>query len=237
MKKAALVLILALVLVTAAAPVFGQSSIVSQIAGDKAATDKLYFGLKFGLSCSQLRGLGYGDRIGGFDLGLFASIRLADKLRLTPEVSVFSRKGATEVPYRGTADPELDPYFTDLTNSALVLDYVEVPVRVFYRLGRFDFGAGPFVGFLSRATERFRADGPAGTELKLTREVTSEFRKVNYGFVLEAAWTITKPRRGEGLVFHIRYQGGLADVILDPAAAGSVRTSGLQVFLSFPFIR
>jgi Outer membrane protein beta-barrel domain len=237
MRKTAAALGLVLILSTAVAPAFAQSSIVSQIAGDKAATDELYFSLKFGLSCSQLRGLGYGDRLGGFDLGLFATIRLADKLRLAPEITVFSRKGATEIPFVTTGDPALDPYFAEPTKSAIVLNYVDIPVRVLYRLGRFDLGAGPFVGFLASASERFRAELATGEELLHTRDVTADYGKINYGFVLEAAWTITKPRRGAGLVFHIRYQGGLADVIKDPAAAGSVRTSGLQIFLSFPFIR
>ncbi|HSA96809.1 MAG TPA: outer membrane beta-barrel protein [Acidobacteriota bacterium] len=236
MRKTAAALGLVLVLFTAAAPALAQSSIVSQIAGGKAATDKLYFGLKFGFACSQLRGLGYGDRLGGFDVGLFAMIRLADKLYLAPEITPFSRKGATEIPFVATGDPALDPYFADLKRSALILDYVDIPVRLLYRLGRFDLGAGPFVGSLSSASRRFVADAPGG-ELKHTQDVAAEFRDVNYGFVLEAAWTITKPRRGQGLVFHIRYQGGLADVFRDPAAAGSVRTSGLQIFLSFPFIR
>ena len=237
MRKTVAGLGLVLALLAAAGPAFAQSSIVSQIAGDKAATDKLYFGLKFGFACSQLRGLGYGDRLGGFDAGLFASIRLGDKLRLSPEITLFSRKGATEIPFVTTGDPALDPYFADPTKSAIVLGYTEVPVRLLYRLGRFEVGGGPFVGFLQSASERFRAELAAGEELLHKRDVAADYRKVNYGFVLEAAWTITKPRRGEGLVFHIRYQGGLADVIGDPAAAGPVRTSGLQIFLSFPFIR
>ena len=240
MKKAAAGLAIVLTLLAASGQVLAQSSIVSQIAGDKAASDRLYFGLKFGVSCSQLRGLGYGDRLGGFNLGLTATVRLASKLSLSPEITLFSRKGATEIPFAGTGDPALDPFFADLTKSALVLDYIEVPVRLLYRLGRFEVGGGPFVGFLQTASQRFLADGPGG-ELKHTRDITAEFRDLNYGFVLEAAWIITKPRGGEGLVFHIRYQGGLADIVrptfLQVGGYGSLRTSGLQVFLSFPFIR
>jgi hypothetical protein len=237
MKIAAAALGLLLVLGISAAPVRAQSSIVGQIAGDKAASDRLYFGLKFGVSCSQLKGLGYGDRLGGFNLGLMATVRLTDKIFLSPEITLFSRKGATEIPFVLTGDPALDPYFADPVKSALVLDYLEIPVRVMYRLGRFELGAGPFVGFLQKAGERFRAELGTGEELLHVRDVTAEYRNLNYGFVLEAAWIITKPRGGEGLVFHIRYQGGLADIVKDPAAPGSVRTSGLQVFLSFPFIR
>jgi hypothetical protein len=237
MKKAAAALGLLLVLGILAGPVLAQSSIVGQIAGDKAASDKLNFGLKFGVSCSQLRGLGYGDRLGGFMLGLLANIKLADKLTLAPELTLFSRKGLTEIPFITTGDPALDPYFAEPTKSALVLDYVEIPVRVMARLGRFELGGGPFAGFLSGASERFRAETATGEELLRTRDVTAAYANLNYGFVLEAAWIITKPRGGEGLVFHIRYQAGLADIVKDPAVPGAVRTSGLQVFLSFPFIR
>jgi hypothetical protein len=237
MRNAAGVLALWLALCAAPGPARAQSSIVGQIAGDKAASDKLNFGLRFGFDCSQLRGLGYGDRLGGFSLGITARVKLGRKLFLAPELSLFSRKGATEVPFVTTGDPALDPYFADPTKSAIVLDYLEVPVRLMYRLGRFELGGGLFVGSLSSASERFRAELGTGEELLHVRDVASDYRSVNYGFVLEAAWIITTPRRGEGLVFHVRYQGGLADIVKDPAAPGPVRTAGLQIFLSFPFIR
>jgi len=237
MKKAAAAFGLLLVLGIWAGPVRAQSSIVGQIAGDKAASDKLHFGLKFGLSCGLLNGVEAGDRLGGLNLGLVAMIKLGERLFLSPELTVISRRGITEIPFVTTGDPALDPYFADPAKSALVLDYIDVPVVLVYRLGRFHVGAGPFVGFLSAASERFLAELETGEELKHTRDVTADYGKVNYGLVLEAAWTITKPRRGEGLVFHMRYLGGLADIVKDPAAAGSVRTSGLQIFLTFPFIR
>jgi hypothetical protein len=245
MKNTAAALGLLLVLGTWAGPVRAQSSIVGQIAGDKAASDRLHFGLSFGLSCSKLRGEDFGDRLGGFSLGLGAVIKLTDRLSLAPEAVFFARKGLTEIPFVGTGDPALDPYFDELTKSALVIDYTDVPVVLRYRLGRFHVGGGAFVGFLSKATYRYRAELEYGRELKHTREVTTAFKKAHYGFILEAAWTITKPRGGEGLVFHVRYLGGLADIlrpspgfldVLGPEPR-PLRTSGLQVFLSFPFIR
>jgi Outer membrane protein beta-barrel domain len=237
MMKTARALGFVLALLAASGGVWAQSSIVGQIAGDKAASDKLNFGLRFGFDCSQLRGLGYGDRLGGFSFGLTARIKLGPKLFLSPELTLFSRKGATEIPFVTTGDPALDPYFADPAKSAIVLDYLEVPVRVLYRLGRFELGGGAFVGSLSSASERFRAELETGGELLHVRDAAADYRNVNYGFVLEAAWIITMPRRGEGLVFHVRYQGGLADIVKDPAAPGPVRTVGLQIFLSFPFIR
>lgn len=237
MRKTVAALAVTLALAAAPGALRAQSSIVGQIAGDKAASDKLNFGLKFGFDCSQLRGLGYGDRLGGFGLGITARIKLGRKLFLAPDLSLFSRKGATEIPFVTTGDPALDPYFADPSKSAIVLDYLEVPVRLMVRLGRFELGGGLFAGSLASASERFRAELGTGEELLHVRDVAADYRDANYGVILEAAWIITTPRRGEGLILHVRYQGGLADVVKDPGAPGPVRTAGLQIFFSFPFIR
>lgn len=213
-----------------------QSSLVSQIAGDKAASDKLYFSLKFGMSCGTLMGVESElERLGGVNLGLFATIRLADKLSLVPEVDPVSRKGVTNIPFFSTGDPELDPYFDEPTKSALVLNYVDIPVQVKYRMGRLNLGAGPFVGFLTSASERFLTERAEGNELSFKRDVTPDYAALDYGLVFEASVVVTKPRRGEGLVFHVRYQAGLADIVRSTESV-AIRTTVIQVFFSFPFI-
>jgi len=215
-----------------------QSSLVSQIAGDKAATEKFYFSLKFGLSCGVLRGVKEElERLGGANIGLFATIRLSDSFSLVPEVDPVSRKGITNIPFVTTGDPELDPYFDPPDKSALVLNYIDIPVLLKYRLGgRVSLAAGPFVGFLMSAAESFRAESETGEKLSFKQDVTGEYRNLDYGLVFEASVVVTKPRRGEGLVFHVRYQAGLADVLKDPAASVAIRTSIVQIFVSFPFI-
>jgi hypothetical protein len=219
-------------------PARAQSSLVSQIAGEKAATEKLYFSLKFGLNCGTLKGVGEEmERLGGANIGLFATIRLSDKFSLVPGVDLVSRKGITNIPFLTTGDPELDPYFDPPDKSALVLNYIDIPVLLKYRLGgRVSLAAGPFAGFLMSATERFLAESESGEELSYKRDVAAEHRSLDYGLVFEASIVVTKPRRGEGLVFHVRYQAGLADVLKDPAASGPIRTSVVQIFVSFPFI-
>lgn len=219
-------------------PARAQSSLVSQIAGDKAATEKLYFSLKFGMSCGTLRGVEEErERLGGANIGLFATIRLSDKFSLVPEVDPLSRKGITNIPLITTGDPALDPYFDPPDKSALALNYVDIPILLNYRLGgRINLAAGPFVGFLTSATESFRAESETGEELSFKQDVTAEYRSLDYGLVFEASVVVTKPRRGEGLVFHVRYQAGLADVLKDPAASVAIRTSVVQIFVSFPFI-
>lgn len=224
------------------APAVPQSSIISQIAGDKVATEKLYFSLKFGLNFAYLTGTSDRGRTGGFNFGLSATIKLTDRLSLVPEFTPFSRKGISKIPFGTTGDPALDAAFADPASAELALEYIDIPVLAMYRLGRFHLGAGPFVGFLSGATERYRADLASGQELRYTRSVSDRYRNTDYGLVVEASWTITKPRRGMGLVFHLRYQRGLADVLrpytgpLDVLPPGPFRNSVIQAYLSFPFV-
>jgi len=238
---AALALVIAMVPATA----LPQSSIVSQIAGDKAASESLYFSLSFGLNIAYLNGSGVDGRTGGFNTGLSATIRLTDRLSVSPEVTLFSRKGISNIPFFTTGDDALDPYFADPDRAELALGYVDIPVIVKYRLGRFHLGAGPFVGLLGSATERFRAGLETGERLRFTRDVKAAYKSFDGGLVFEGSWTIAKPRRGMGLVFHFRYQAGLTnvrreysgplDVIVMPP--GPVRNSVFQVFVSFPFVR
>jgi len=230
---AALALIMALVPATA----MSQSSIVSQIAGDKAASESLYFSLSFGLNVSYLNGSAVNGRTGGFNTGLSATIRLTDRLSLAPEITLFSRKGISKIPLGTTGDPALDPYFADPEQAELALDYFDLPVIVKYRLGRFHVGAGPFVALLGSATERFRAVLESGETMRFSRDVKAGYKPRDYGLVFEGSWTVAKPRRGMGLVFHFRYQAGLTDVLKDPAAPRPVRNSVFQVSMSFPFVR
>lgn len=183
-------------------PAMSQSSLVSQIAGDKAASESLHFSLHFGLNVAYLNGAVTDGRTGGFNAGLSATIRLTDRLSLSPGVTLFSRKGLSQIPFIATGDPALDPYFADPERAELALGYIDFPVIVRYRLGRFGVGAGPFVGLLGSATERFRAEIGSGEKLRFTRDVKAGYRSFDCGAVVEASWTVTKPRRGMGLVFH-----------------------------------
>ena len=236
MKKVLAVLVLAAGLVPS--PARAQSSVVSQIAGDKAASEKLYFSLKLGLNVSYLTGAEAGtERSGGFNVGLSAAIRLSGRWSLVPEITPFSRKGLAAIPFAPTGDPALDAAFADPASSSLALRYTDVPVLVKYRRGRVQLGAGPVVSFLGGASERFRADLDDGETLSYKRDVSDRFRKTDVGLACEASWTITRPRGGTGLVFHVRYMAGFVNVLRAGETGGPLRNSVIQAYLSFPFIR
>jgi hypothetical protein len=236
MKRTLAALALAVALVPLAAR--AQSSLVAQIAGDKAASEKLYFSLKFGLDFAYLVGAEEGTgRTGGFNIGLMATIRLSDRLSLVPEVMPFFRRGVSEPMIAWFEDP-LSPEApeVDESSSALALDYLDLPVLLKYRLGRFEIGAGPYLGLLISAKESLRLELVSGETVRYTREVSERYRKTDFGLAAEASWTITKPRRGLGLVLHGRYAHGLADVLRAGETGGPLRNSVWHVFVSFPFV-
>jgi hypothetical protein len=234
MKRFLAALALAAGLIPASA--LAQSSIVAQIAGDKAATDRLHFSLKLGLNVSYLTGSVDRGRTGGFNAGFTATIRLTDRLSLVPEITPFSQKGVSKIPFAATGDPALDLLFADPASAELSLTYTDIPVLAKYRFRRVQIGAGPYIGLLSKARESFRAVRPSGDELSFTRKVSGGYKPTDFGLAFEASWTITKPRRGLGLLFHIRYEAGLVDVLKAPAASGPLRNSVIQAYLSFPFV-
>lgn len=236
MKRTLAALALAVALVPVAAR--AQSSLVAQIAGDKAASEKLYFSLKFGLDFAYLVGSpAEAGRTGGFNIGLSATIRLNDRLSLVPEITPFFRRGISEIPFTPTGDPGLDSYFEGReVSSALALDYFDLPVLVKYRWGRFEVGAGPYLGFLGSAKEIFSVESEAGESARFSREVDSRYRRVDFGLAAEASWTVTKPRRGVGLVLHGRYAHGLADVLRVGQPGGPLHNSVWHFFVSFPFV-
>jgi hypothetical protein len=235
MKRTLATLALAIALVPPAAR--AQSSLVAQIAGDKAASEKLYFSLNCGLDFAYLVGSpAEAGRTGGFSFGLSATIRLSDRLSLVPEVVPFFPRGISEIPFSSTGDPGLDAAFLggDLS-TALALSTLDVPVLVKYRLGRFEVGAGPYVSFLITARERYQADLETGETIRFSRDVSERYKKTDFGLAAEASWTITKPRRGLGLVLHGRYEHGFVDVLRTPGSIGG-RNSAWHFFVSFPFV-
>jgi hypothetical protein len=235
MKRTLAALALAIALVPPAAR--AQSSLVAQIAGDKAASEKLYFSLNCGLDFAYLVGShAEAGRTGGFSFGLSATIRLSDRLSLVPEIVPFFPRGISNVPFVSTGDPGLDAAFmgADLS-TALALSTLDVPVLVKYRLGRFEVGAGPYVAFLITARERYQTDLETGETVRFSRDVSERYKKTDYGLAAEASWTVTKPRRGLGLVLHGRYEHGFVDVLRTPGSFGG-RNSVWHFFVSFPFV-
>lgn len=237
MRKAPVILMV-LAGLAAAAPARAQSSLPAQIGGPTLATEKFYFSLKVGLDFSYLVGLPEpAQRSGGFNVGLTATIKLNDRLSIVPEITPFFRKGIAGIAFTPTGDPEIDADFAEPTASELRLEYIDLPVLVTYRFGRINVGAGPYAGLLVSATERFRVDLESeGEALRYQRDVSDQYKSTDFGLIAEASWTVTKPRRGVGLVLGGRYAHGLTDVLATPSPSGALHNSVWHFYASFPFV-
>ena len=206
--------------------------------GGTAAAQKAWLSLKFGLSCGRLTGVDEElGRQGGLAAGLMVTIRLSDRWSLSPEITPTLPKGASGIPFVTTGDPGLDPYFAGPVESALLLNYADIPVVFKYRLGNFKLGAGPYFAFLMSATERFTAEQETGRDVVYKEDVTDRHSGMDLGLVLEASVVATKRRRGgDGLSFHVRFQKGLSDIYEGGTSSGAVRNMGLQIFASIPLV-
>ena len=230
---------LALVIGMFPAPAVAQSSIISQIAGDKVATEKLYFSLKFGLNVAYLTGTTDTGRTGGFNVGISATIRLTDRLSLVPEITPFSRKGVSKIPFGTTGDPALDASFADPAASELALEYIDIPVLVNYRLGRIHLGAGPFVSFLGDATERFPGRPRDGRGAAFHARGHGQVQEDGLRPCPRSVLDDHQAAAGDGprLPFPLPAGPDRRPPGTGPLAVpGPVRNSVIQAYLSFPFV-
>lgn len=163
---------------------------------------KAEFGIKGGLNSSDFNGDTDGvdlkSRI-GFNVGAFVSIQLAEKIILQPEI-LYSTQGAKA---ENVTAPIDDMLFTG--DIKFNLSYINVPVMIkYYVSDKFNFEAGPQIGFLTSAKTSTKLDGFDQT---FEEDVKDSFESVDFGLNLGAGYDFSK-KFSAG----IRYNFGLSNV-------------------------
>jgi opacity protein-like surface antigen len=139
------------------------------------------FGVKGGLNVATLTGdVDNASSKVGFHVGGFAEIKVSDKFAVQPEL-LFSTQGAK---------------FGDLKSN---LSYVNIPVMAkFYVADAFSLEAGPQIGFLVSAKDKFEG------EEEDMKDVT---KSVDFGLNFGAGYDLT-----ENLSAGLRYNLGLSNI-------------------------
>lgn len=197
--------ILTLGIADMAAAQYAPGSVTSSRQGRGA----IFIGIQGGISIPNLQSgsngpeisNGYSSRRGPY-FGAFGEFRLSTRFSLQPEVNYSSqggqKKGKQVIPpgtFQGQPDMNLYANF----KSVAKLNYIEVPVlaKFTFPLGaRFNFmvDAGPYVGFLVRATDVTSGNSmvyadkaesqplPVGTvDFDHTENISDQLHKVNFG--------------------------------------------------------
>jgi len=164
---------------------------------------KAEFGIKGGLNSSNFSGdtdgTDFKSRF-GFNLGVFAAIKLSEKITLQPEI-LFSTQGAEAENIEAFVD---DMLFTG--DVKFNLSYINVPVMIkYYVVDKFNLEAGPQIGFLTSAKTSTKLDGYSQT---FDEEAKKYFESVDFGLNFGAGYDFTK-----NVSAGVRYNLGLSNIL------------------------
>jgi len=179
---------------------------------------KAQFGIKGGLNSSNFSGdtagMNFKSSI-GFNAGVFATIKLSDKINLQPEI-LYSTQGA-EV--QNVVAPVNGVNYT--ADIKFKLSYINIPVMLkYYVADKFNIEAGPQVGFLTSAKTSTKVEGFSQT---VDQDAKDYFESVDFGFNFGAGYDFTK-----NISAGIRYNLGLSNVL--NTASGDSSKSENSVF-------
>jgi opacity protein-like surface antigen len=167
-----------------------------------ANAQKAEFGIKGGFNSSNFSGdtgrVDFKSRV-GFNVGAFVAINLSEKFTLQPEI-LYSTQGAKAVNVSALYDDVI--YTGDVKFN---LSYINIPVMIkYYVADKFNFEAGPQIGFLTSAKTSTKLDGSSQT---VDEDIKDSFESVDFGLNFGAGYDFT-----ENVSAGIRYNLGLANI-------------------------
>ncbi|HKP28617.1 MAG TPA: porin family protein [Gemmatimonadales bacterium] len=179
-----------LVLVLAGVSPLRAQVLIGYLFGEKLAGPNFNMGFEVGVNFATLDGMGDADRARKTVFGLFADWRFSEHFHLGTAVLPFAGRGAKNLEPVPTGDPEIDGQTAGGTMSRS-MSYVEIPVILKWSPKRqtgFRVGAGPSLGIITGAHDRYDATTSAGTPYLLERDVESQVTSVDAGLSAEVEW-------------------------------------------------
>jgi len=172
LKRAALVFASLCALPLRAAPA---QALLVLIFGDKFASEQVQGGIKFDVAWTTLSGLSGAERLRSWDLGGFLEVKLSNRLSLQPEFTFKVPAGAQSLPFVPTGEPAVDSAFAAAADVSVTrkLGYITIPVLLKVTGGRFQFSAGPQIGYLVKAEDRYAGTVNSANDLTYTKSIWS----------------------------------------------------------------
>jgi len=190
----------AIMLLAAAAPARAQV-LIGYLFGEKLASKTFNMGFEVGMNFSDLDGLGDSERLNRPVFGLFADWRFSEHVHFGGAVLPIAGRGASGLAPVATGDPAFDAQTAD-AKMERSLNYVEIPLLLKWAPKReegFRVGAGPSLGFVTGAHDRY----DAGSYV-LERELDTP--GLDFGISGEVEW------RFKVLSIAARYTEGMTDL-------------------------
>jgi len=199
-----------------AAPAHAQV-LIGMLLGGSLASETFNIGFEIGMNLSTVEGLDGASRARGTLVGLFASWRFSEHYHLYTGIMPLSSKGAKDADPIPLNDPTLDPIIAT-GKMERDLGYFDIPIILQLaqrRDGGFRVGAGPQIGILLSAKDRYAGVTPQGTGVTIENDIESATQRFDAGVAFDAEYRFT----GVPLAIGVRYYYGLTDTMKDSGSA------------------
>jgi hypothetical protein len=216
-------------------PAQGQALLVL-LFGDKFASEHVQGGIKFDVVSSTLSGLSGAARLRSWDLGGFLEVKLSDRVSLQPEFTFKSPAGARDLPFAPTGVPDVDSAFAGATNVSIArtLGYVTIPIMVKVKAGRFSFGAGPQLGYVVRAEDRYTGTVSREDDLKYTVGLWSRVNRWDAGLSALAEFALAPKLGLHSMRIRAIWYHGFGDALSDAPGANDTIALGFGLPIGGP---
>lgn len=206
-------LLLGLAPLVSAAPVRAQV-LIGYLFGEKLSTPDFNMGFEVGANFSTITGFEDAQRMNRTVFGLFADWRFSEHFHLGGAVLPFAGRGAENLAPAPTGDPTFDSQ-TFGHHMRRSFDYVEISALMKWAPKREEgirFGAGPSLGIVTGAKDRYEAVSPGGLSYTLEHDIGGQVPWLDLGVSVEAEWRFSL------LSIAARYTQGLTDMRADGSA-------------------
>jgi hypothetical protein len=226
MKKIIALTVLFLISVTIHSQV-----LISILFGDKLNTDKLTFGLALSNAWNSLSGYSKVDAQSNFNLGIFLTLKLKQRLFIQFDALAKYKSGAKGLPVYSLNDPLLDSMYQygSLQRSINCLALITTLQYRFWK--SLNVELGPHVSLRLKTIDVFSADHEEG-KLQFEKEVSDATTRFDFGATGGISWQFNK---GTGVKAGVRYYTGLVDMF--PSDEGQNATRSFQINVYIPIGR
>jgi hypothetical protein len=202
--------VLACIALLLSAPASAQV-LIGYLLGEKFSTPDFNLGFEVGLNLTTLDGFADADRTSRAVFGLFGDWRFSENFHLGGAVLPIAMRGADGLKPVPTGDPAFDGQTAGGTMNR-GLSYVEIPVLLKWAPKREEgirVGAGPSLGIVTGASDRYRTVTSGGMSYVLERDIGGQVPGFDFGISVEAEWRLPL------LSIAARYTHGLTDMRQD----------------------